>query len=59
MFFFFILIPYLIAVPRYKILAASQVKPDMSVEKIAELILDTAALNPDQFRMGKTKVHKL
>ena len=41
---------------RYKILAASQIKSDMTPEKCAQIIVDTAALDSEQYRLGKTKV---
>ncbi|XP_072381322.1 myosin heavy chain, muscle isoform X44 [Diabrotica undecimpunctata] len=41
---------------RYKILAASQIKDTMTAEKAAQIILEHIQLDPEQFRLGKTKV---
>ncbi|XP_030752193.1 myosin heavy chain, muscle isoform X46 [Sitophilus oryzae] len=41
---------------RYKILAASLIKDSMTPEKAAEVILDSIALEKEQYRLGKTKV---
>lgn len=43
---------------RYKILAAHELKDVSSPEKCAQIILDKIALDTEQYRMGKTKVHK-
>lgn len=42
---------------RYKILAATQIKDGMTNEKAAQIILDAIQLDPEQYRMGKTKVY--
>lgn len=41
---------------RYKILAASKIKDSITPEKAAQVILDETQLDPEQYRMGKTKV---
>nr|CAH7712516.1 unnamed protein product [Callosobruchus chinensis] len=41
---------------RYKILAASKIKDSMSPEQAAKIILEHINLEPEQFRLGKTKV---
>lgn len=41
---------------RYKILAASKIKDNMTPEKAAQVILEQIQLDPEQYRMGKTKV---
>lgn len=41
---------------RYKILSASAIKDNLSPEKATQIILDTANLDSEQYRLGKTKV---
>ncbi|XP_063904238.1 myosin heavy chain, muscle isoform X4 [Zophobas morio] len=41
---------------RYKILAASSIKDDMTPEKASQIVLETVNLDAEQFRLGKTKV---
>lgn len=47
-----------LAPTRYKILAAKDIKDSTTPEKAAQIILDTIQLDTEQFRLGKTKVHK-
>lgn len=47
---------HVLAVIRYKILAASKIKDSFTPEKAAQVILDHIQLDPEQYRMGKTKV---
>nr|XP_023023714.1 myosin heavy chain, muscle isoform X26 [Leptinotarsa decemlineata] len=41
---------------RYKILSASAIRDNMTPEKAAQVILDHINLDPEQYRLGKTKV---
>ncbi|XP_044252372.1 myosin heavy chain, muscle isoform X21 [Tribolium madens] len=41
---------------RYKILAASSIRDDMTPEKASQVILETINLDAEQYRLGKTKV---
>lgn len=41
---------------RYKILSASAIKDNLTPEKATQIILDTANLDSEQYRLGKTKV---
>jgi myosin heavy subunit len=47
---------YLLAT-RYKILNAKAVKPTMNPEEASKVILDSTNIDPEQFRMGLTKVY--
>lgn len=41
---------------RYKILSANLINDSMTPEKATQIILDTANLDSEQYRLGKTKV---